>query len=239
MSTTAQLIDDLVKKYQKMLGVSQTPKIKLVSRLGNTWNGYCVWSPVTPWTSLISLEKKITKDPLTLERILAHEMVHHWDFMSDVPRVMGLIERGIKPTYPEGHGARWLEGAAIVNHHMGAGFVTEKSDHVAGTGKKIYYLLIKPLPVLKQGRVVDVSWVYVWTAKITSAATEALVAREKLRGARLVKVTDEIWARGAKLGAKTTQWSQVANGKHIDLLKRLYEPSDVARDAVVKQLFEG
>lgn len=203
---------DLVAKYKKMLGVSETPKLKIDSRLGNMWNGYCRWVAAAPQTSTIFVHKRILEDIRTLERVLAHEMVHHWENMNEAEHMLALLRKGIKPESTD-HGATWLKGAALVNKHMGAGFVTEKSDqdYVYAAGKKPYYLLIKP------------SWAYLWTVKVTPALA-GLVEREKLRGARLIKTTDEFWARMTpKLGAKTTQYTRIPDGEHADKLKKLYE----------------
>jgi len=189
------MIDALVAKYMRILDIrGEKPIIVVRSNLGVRWLGRDAWSPANPLTTTLELQRSVLAHPETLERVLAHEMIHHRDFLS-MPKgdnyrtLRRFIQR-------DAHGATFKQGAAVVNALMGEGFVTEKSDqaYVTEPSKKEYFLLLVPLQKYygdANGRIG-----FAWAARLLPEAREW--ARKKIAedGARLVRTTDGSFAYG-------------------------------------------
>jgi len=112
-------IGALVDKYMSLLGVvGERPILKVRSALGVSWLGRTKWSSHEPHTTTIELQRSIVGDARTLERVLAHEMVHHRDMISMTEGDIA-VSRFVKP---ESHGAAFMQGAEIINAVMGPGF---------------------------------------------------------------------------------------------------------------------
>ena len=208
------MLDGLVAKYLDILGISALPAIKVVDRLGDCALGRCKWNPRQPGTTTIELQKKLFGDSRTLERVLAHELVHHWDYLDYEPRALAMIRAGNLPK-PLSHGPTWRRGAAAINDVMGADFVTEYSDQTfVCKNTKPLFLLIKK---------VGSSWEYSWAAKL-SAVAKARVSEELHRGARLVTTTDDRWTKSPyKIGKIIRYAAATAVNERAPLLKQLYE----------------
>ena len=112
--------------------------------VGSKWLGRSSWSSKRPHTTLLELQQSILGDDRTLERVIAHEMIHHRDALAISDNEMALMRVGIKP---ESHGASFHEGAARINAVMGPGFVTTVSDkeYVHAPSHKKFLVLITPL----------------------------------------------------------------------------------------------
>lgn len=175
-----------VDKYMILLSVDVRPEVHLRSNLGARWLGRCEWRSSRLGTSVIELQRSILADERTLERVLAHEMVHHWEFVNLPEHEIALIRLGHRPP---GHGPRFREGAAIVNAVMGEGFVTETSDqeYVKEANTKEFYLLIDRAYGDRLG--------YAWAAKLSPEARK-VVEERTAKGAKLVKTTDERFTIG-------------------------------------------
>ena len=180
-------IQPLVDKYMQMLSIDgQKPYVLVKSFVGKTWLGLCRWTESMPLTSTISLKQSILGDARTLERVVAHEMVHHRDFLNMTEQERVLVRYGLKP---EGHGPNFRQGMAIVNAVMGKDFVTEKSDQaVESAADHDLYLLIEPT---RDGR-----YGYCWAARLSPEAAALIAERKASRGARLVTTRDLQWTYG-------------------------------------------
>jgi len=189
-----QLIDEYVAKYLDVLGFEGAlPVIKIVDRLSVPWLGQCEWSTRRPETTTIYLQKRILGDPDTLERVVAHEVVHHVEALSITVQELALVKFGIRP--PE-HGQRFEELAALVNEAVGAGYVSRGSDESFVEAKTRPYLLL----IMPPGSVVRDRWGYARAVKLgpkTKPRVERILAREP---ARLVYVDDPKWIKGPKIG---------------------------------------
>jgi hypothetical protein len=186
----AASIDGYVTKYMGILAIDgERPSIKLRSNLGSKWLGRSTWSPSRPHTTLLELQQSILGDDRTLERVVAHEMVHHRDALAISENDVVLLRVGIKP---EAHGASFREGAARINEVMGPGFVTAVSDkeYVHAPSRKKFVVLITPLPDGRLG--------WTWAARLGGKA-QGWVDELVGRGSRLVYTTDERWTRGRKI----------------------------------------
>jgi hypothetical protein len=186
----AARIDDYVTKYMGVLAIDGArPVVKLRSNLGSKWLGRSTWSSKRPHTTLLEIQQSILGDDRTLERVIAHEMIHHRDALAISDQDIALMGVGIRP---EAHGASFREGAARINAVMGPGFVTEVSDkeYSHTSSKKKFFLLITPLPDGRLG--------WTWAARLGDKAkawADELVAR----GSRLVQTADDRWTRGLKI----------------------------------------
>lgn len=186
----AAAIDGYVTKYMGILAIDGArPLIKLRSNLGSTWLGRSTWSSKRPHTTLLELQQSVLGDERTLERVIAHEMIHHRDALAISANDIVLMRVGIKP---ESHGSSFREGASRINAIMGPEFVTAVSDkeYSQAPSLKKFVVLITPLPDGRLG--------WTWAARLGSKATgwvDELVSR----GSRLVHTTDDRWTRGRKI----------------------------------------
>lgn len=209
----AARIEDHVTKYMDLLGiVGERPVIKLRSNLGSKWLGRSSWSSKRPNTTILELQQSILGDDRTLERVIAHEMIHHRDAIAISAEDIVLMGLGIKP---ESHGATFREGAAQINAVMGPGFVTEVSDkeysHAPSTKK--FFVLITPLPDGRLG--------WTWAARL-GAAAKGWADELVMKGSRLVQTTDDRWARGRKI-VRYGGYSVPKDSQETALLRQLYE----------------
>ena len=208
----AARIDDLVTKYMGLLDIAgEPPLVKLRSNLGSKWLGRSTWSSKRPHTTLLELQQSILGDDRTLERVIAHEMIHHRDALAISESTIALMNVGIKP---EAHGASFREGAARINMVMGSGFVTEVSDkeYSHAPSLKKFFVLITPLPDGRLG--------WTWAARLGGKAkdwADELVTR----GSRLVQTTDDRWTRGRKI-VRYGGYSVPRDPQEAALLQTLY-----------------
>lgn len=209
-----------VEKYLAILGVGgDLPVIKIRSHLGAGWLGRSTWSSNSPTTTLLELQKSIIEDDRTLERVIAHEVIHHRDALAMTPNELALVKIGIKP---DAHGAAFREGAARINAILGEGFVTATSDkeYKQAPSQKEFLLLITPLSHDRLG--------YAWAARLGPKSTE-VVKYALEHGSRLTHTTDERWTRGAKIerfGGYSAP--KASDSESIALLRALY---DAAKEA--------
>lgn len=118
----AGCVDGHVTKYKKLLKIEgERPSIKFRDTPRADWLGLTDWR-VGSHVSTMELQKKILKDDRLLERVVAHEMIHHRDFLGFTKDEIARIKAGIKP---DGHGPSFREGAGRINAVMGSDFVVE------------------------------------------------------------------------------------------------------------------
>ena len=180
------VIDDLIDKYMRMLSIDGAkPVVVVKTRIGASWLGRDRWTSRMPHTTTMELQRSIVGDPRTLERVVAHEMVHHRDNLALTPEQIHLVRLGIKP---DSHGAAFRQGAAIINAVMGPDFVTKTSDqdYVEAPPERDLYLLIVPLGEYG-GRLG-----FAWAARLSSEAL-SIVAKRALEGGKLVRTRDRRW----------------------------------------------
>lgn len=214
LDALSESLEGHVAKYMGLLDIAgERPIIKLRSNLGSTWLGRSSWSSKRPHTTLLELQQSILGDDRTLERVIAHEMIHHRDALAISEDAMDLMRVGIKP---EAHGASFREGAARINAVMGPDFVTAVSDkqYVHAPSQKKFVVLITPLPDGRLG--------WTWAARLGDKAkgwVDELVAR----GSRLVHTADDRWARGRKI-VRYGGYSVPRDSHEAALLQELYAP---------------
>ena len=206
-------IDGYVTKYMGILAIDGArPLIKLRSNLGSTWLGRSTWSSSRPHTTLLEIQQSVLGDERTLERVIAHEMIHHRDALAISENDMVLMRVGIKP---ESHGASFREGADRINAIMGPEFVTAVSDkeYSQAPSLKKFVVLITPLPDGRLG--------WTWAARLGNKA-KSWVDELVGRGSRLVYTTDDRWTRGAKI-KRYGGYSIPKTSEDVALLQDLYQ----------------
>ena len=106
-------IDDYVAKYMAMLEVDgERPRVVLRDDRGAAWAGRTDWSADRPRATTMEFQRRFLGDDRFLERVVAHEMVHHRNYLAG--------------TEDERHGPSFREGAARINVVMGRDFVAER-----------------------------------------------------------------------------------------------------------------
>ena len=206
-------IDAFVTKYMKILG-SNTPRPKIVVRNSIVrWLGRNYFTTAHPETSLIEIQRSILGDDKTLERVVAHEVVHHHNVMSMSPADFAMLKLGMKPS---GHGRDFLEGAKKINEVMGENFVTRESDQsyvVAAT--KPYTILIEPALKTKLG--------WSWAVKLSDEAKQIIEKKKKESQAKVIVTTDPRWTSGARIKRFAGVAIPHAGTQEEKLLRELYE----------------
>jgi hypothetical protein len=205
-----------IDKYMGILGVTgPRPAVALRDHLGYGWLGRTIWRPWQPETTLIEIQRAILDDDRTLERVVAHEMVHHRNDTTQTASDFALLKLGIRP---EGHGHRFLEGAARINAVMGEGFVTRTSDqsHVKTPSTREYLILISSL----RSRHGQFGWA--WAVRLGPVAKEWVV-RKIAEGSRLVRVRDDRWAHKGPKIERYGRYGLPTEPEDAEMLRQLYE----------------
>jgi hypothetical protein len=179
------------------------PRIKIVNQTGSSWLGRCSYKPsVDKANSTIEIQKRVLNDDKSLGRILAHELIHHFVFVTTYGHPehgtkaweehMKLKRLGIKKQ--NGHGKEFQEWANKINSVMGKDYVTEKTDLSYVTEiEKEYYLIVAPSA--HSGY-----YAYAWATK-PSRDQQAAIQRHIIdRKGRLFMSKDERFTYGTKIG---------------------------------------
>ena len=211
-------IRSLVRLYLEMLGVGyvEEPDVVLQDNVGSRWLGRwsMKWKSGFPNRPVIQIQRSVLSDPRTLERVVAHEVVHHAQYLRLDPAEFQLVRIGVRPI---GHGRSFHEIAALLNERMGEGFVTAKSDQeyvVMPSGRRIL-LLISPTRIGRLG--------WQWATRIGPKAHD-WVERKISEGARLVEAYDNdfIWTSGPRIEA-WKGWALPSDEEVTARLKELYD----------------
>lgn len=208
----------LVEKYADILDISTLPEITIRNNLHVNWLGRTLWTTKNPDNTVIELQRSVLDDPRTLERVVAHEMVHHVQLLEQTEEDIERFKRGAEF---DGHGRRFLELAEQVNDHVGdPNFVTVTSDETYEVKSKSYFLLVVPFG--DEGPY-EGKYGYAAAGRIGPKGRRFI---EKYTGpeynAKLMRSNDPRWiAGGAKIG------------------KQFGVPRDDADQATLKELYEA
>ena len=214
---SVERIRPLVRTYLAMLGVSgaEEPEVVLQHDTGSRWLGRwsVKWRGGLPGRPVIQVQRAVLSDQRTLERVVAHEVVHHVQYLQMEPAELQLVKLGFRAV---GHGPAFAELAATLNAKSGEGFVTEKSDQeyvVAPSGRKILLLI-------SQTRAGRLGWQ--WATRLGPKARE-WVERKISEGARLVEAYDNdfVWTSGPRIVA-WAGWAAPPDEQVQARLKDLY-----------------
>jgi hypothetical protein len=201
------ILDELADRYLGILGFQgPRPNFKIVDNLGSDWLGRTTFSTRNTETTIIEIQASVLDDLPTLERIVAHEIVHHWEFLARMdPRDFLLFKIGIKPP---SHGPSFQEGAAMINAVKGDGFVTVGSDrtYVVRKSTRPFYLLITSSRYYVSRRDSERSpFGYAWAARIGPRNREK-IDRVLSEGGKLVRIADDRFTHGPRI----ERWGKIA-----------------------------
>jgi hypothetical protein len=211
-------IRSLIRTYLEMLGVDpvEEPDVVIQNNTGSRWLGRwsMKWKEGLPSRPVIQIQRSVLSDLRTLERVVAHEVVHHVQYLRMDPSEIELLRIGIRPA---GHGESFRRIADLVNEKVGDGFVTEKSDQeyvVEPSGRRIL-LLIAPTRVGRLG--------WQWATRLGPKA-RAWVEKKTSEGARLVEEYDDnfIWTSGPRIEA-WKGWAMPPDDETANRLRELYD----------------
>lgn len=196
----------------------QRPTIILRANLGSRWLGRCTFRNSTPPVHMIEIQKRILADPKTLERVVAHEVVHHVNNLQLLPHALAMLKLGVQPPH---HGEDFWKLAKAVNEKMGGNFVTVTSDeeYVEALNQKEFFLYIEPA-VYGPGKLG-----YAWAVKISEKALKRW--RNRLdSGGKIFRTTDVRWTN-CKAKISTDYKGLCFPRKEEDqiLLREIYEGS--------------
>lgn len=214
-----KFLDKFFKEYDLPM-----PKIKIVNSLTSDWLGRTSFTPSKDkYNTLLEIQKSITGDEKTLDRVIAHELIHHWDFITKFVhskddaweqyqkrKKYGLAGRD------GGHGKQFHEWAAKINAVMGKDYVTEKSDmsYVAEIDKE-YFLLITPL----QDK-------FGWSWAVRPSREQQLAIQTKIMDkSKLFMTKDQRFLSGQKI-KKYGAISVPRDKETMEKLKDMYNSSD-------------
>lgn len=220
MTRVEEQIAHLVADYMDMLGVPSSadpPWIEVRDNVGAKWLAITEWRSSRPETTTIVVQRKILDVPETLERAVAHEVIHHVQFMKMTKADLAMLKLGRKDL-SSGHGPDFRQMAEKINAIKGEGFVTEKSDEtydVPVSGKKIF-VLIEPVPGDRLG--------WAWGARLSPQMEAEIQSRSvSTAGVALVETDDDRFIHGVKI-KKYGGRSIPPKGSELETrLRELYE----------------
>ena len=192
-----KFLDRFFKEYNLPM-----PRIKIVNNVGSRWLGRDSYSPsVDKNNTTMEIQKRITGDEKTLDRVIAHELIHHWDFLTK----FGHPEHGDdnwKKSHQmqrlgfsdDPHGKQFRDWADKINMVMGKDYVSEKSDETYTTTlDKDFFLLLYPLSKTSTEKIG-------WSWCVRPSDEQKQVIRQRLtEGGRLFLSRDERYTQGAKI----------------------------------------
>ena len=77
-TSVKKYLDKFFKEYNLPI-----PRIKIVDSMTAKWLGRDVYDPkVDKSNTTMEIQKSILNDEKTLDRVLCHELIHHWDFVT-------------------------------------------------------------------------------------------------------------------------------------------------------------
>ena len=151
-------LEGIARKYLNMLPRGTEippPMMQTVDQPSMDWAGLSEWHHDKQVHGLIKVQKAALEDEETLERVIAHEICHYWEFFATFEWNQGDPEK-------LGHGtdSLWAKAARIINGKVGdPNFISELSDtsYVFRNSKEFYVLVAQGMS--------ELGWV--WFSKIT------------------------------------------------------------------------
>jgi hypothetical protein len=217
-------IKKILNKFFKEYNLPM-PRIKIANSLTAKWLGRDVYKSGDT-TTTIEVQKRITDDEKTLDRILAHELIHHWEFLILNPNAdaknsyiqkANEIYRGKQMS----HGRPFRDWSAKINAVMGKDYVTEKSDstYVLTSLDKDYYVLITPFPNIDR-----LGWG--WAVRPSSIQWQIIKYNIENRKSKLFKTRDDRFLGGTKIkrGSLSLPHTGTEEGKILQgFLQEMYK----------------
>lgn len=211
----------IIRKYLSQFWGSYnlpTPAVKVVKRTGVAWAARCRWIESKPGNTSIEVNAYLASTEEQLEKALAHELIHHYQFLkTDLGRKPG------KTSWAEAHGPEFRKWMAKINSVKGTDFVTPKSDEAAKVKVPTFIVLVK--------KTAD-GFGWMW-AKRPSASMLQIIDRLLQRGWR--KGTSQVYElthgpRIGKRGAYATTDLDIVNNE----LKKVWEAAGAEQPAAAE-----
>jgi hypothetical protein len=175
------VLRELLRKHWKDEDLPM-PDIKLVNRARASYLARCVWRKGGTNT-LFEVQRRIMGDPKTLRRVMAHELIHHWEFLrTDQTRALALQSLGIRS---DGHGPAFMQQAQRINSMEGSDYVTKDSDETYDTSTvPPFYILVQPHKGSHS--------VFGYTTALRPSKNQKVIIADKMAKyqARLFRITD-------------------------------------------------
>lgn len=182
----------------KLPGHLPMPKFELKSDYHSAWLGKCEWMPGERNTTIF-VQKSIFADKDTLRRVVAHELCHHCDYLTNElpayekdPKTFSIHER-----YRDGHGSSFHKIASLLNSVYGKNFVVDKSDLAMDLEKVPEYTVL--LMRDKGNRIYWAVAEHPSEEQLTHIA-DLLTQKFDHREYKLTKSTDPLLAKGSSIG---------------------------------------
>lgn len=197
-------IKNLAKKYLDLYFKDEhladhlqlpVPEIKIRNNVNAKALGRCIYRRGADNTT-IELQKSIVDNEKTLERVLIHELIHHYVFLTG------------QNDGSDGHEGAWKKKAEELNKIFGAGYISKTSDESYEKNGKQYYLIIAP----KAG---SDRYVFLSTVSPSPSMKAKILELLKING-RIFKVNDEYFAG-------VTAVSSTRDDKANARLKEIYD----------------
>lgn len=199
MTPSASTLEQIARKFLPIFpGNLPLPEFKVANNYNSPWLGRCVWRMGQENTTIF-LQKKIFTDEETLDRVVAHELCHHADFILNElpeyqknPRAAAYMLK-----HRDGHGAPFMKFAEMINSRFGEKYITKVSDMAMVTDNVADYwciLVKKPSGAI--------SWAVArrpsnkqkgWVAAMMASARPGVLVK-------LVKLNDPMLAHGTSIG---------------------------------------
>jgi hypothetical protein len=163
------------------------PKLTFVNRVSARWLARCKWFRGAQNTEM-EIQKSALGNEKTLERVLAHELIHHWQYLrTDQYAALSMAKLGFQP---DGHGPEFEQYAAKINAVMGPGYVSKTSDQSYDTSEvPQFYILVQPHTGGRFG--------YTVTLRPSAQQKIEIADRIAAKQARLFRITDGQFWMGA------------------------------------------
>lgn len=202
MHSTTPSIHTLEKAAHEFLpklhGKLPMPRFEIVDNHQSPWLGRCTWQP-GELNTVIEIQHSIFGDEKTLRRVVAHELCHHCDYLTNEltafekdPQSFAVHEK-----YRDGHGPSFHKIAAMLNSVYGKNFVVDKSDAAMNVEQVADYFVL--LMRDKGGRIY---WAVTEhpTEEQKEKVSKYLSGQYDKREYKLTKSKDPLLAHGTSIG---------------------------------------
>ena len=189
-----QGVRDITKEYLDTVFKNDSlpfPALRIVNHTVPKTLGTCKFNINYRGNTEISLEKAILDDDKTLRRVIAHELIHHWEFLTqDADQMFARRRMGLG--FIDNHGSVFKKKAAEVNAVLGDDFVTVMSDtgYNVTPSTREFYVLIQPKSSFGTSQEYGE---YSWASAIRPSEKQkrAIELRKKMFNAKLFKTSNQ------------------------------------------------
>lgn len=192
----------LAKKYMAMLGIkTPVPKFEIVERLAWHWIARTTFQLTGGKSnSLIQIQRGATVDKQTIERIVAHEVIHHVHHVTMSP--LEQFYTNLSGIY-DGHGSWFSNAARLIGAKVGQkDFVTAEynDSYKLGPMASEIWVLVARRRVVEKGKTVF-DFGMAWCDRMSPAVKQRLkkFSEKQNLDCKLVKTSDLGWLSGPHL----------------------------------------